>query len=68
MHYIIKLPTAAGDIYLGPYLTLCCARNIARGRGQIIEVIKPAGLDAADIQEMTIVELQEYLNCDTLKV
>jgi hypothetical protein len=68
MNYIIKLPTAAGDICLGPYLTLSYARVVARGRGQIIAVIKPEGLDAKDIQEMTIAELQEYLKCDTLEV
>lgn len=68
MNYIIKLNTAAGEIYLGPYLTLCTARSIACGRGQIIEVIKPAGLDGADIQEMTQKELLKLLNCDTLEV
>jgi|694.fasta_scaffold00184_7 hypothetical protein len=66
MNYIIKLNTAAGDIYLGPYLSLYSAREVAQGRGQIIEVIKPADLDAAQIQEMTQKELLKLLECDTL--
>lgn len=68
MNYIIKLNTALGEICLGPYPDIEAALKVARGRGQIIAVISPTELNAADIQAMTEAELLKLLECDTLEV
>ena len=67
MNYIVKLETAAGAINLGPYSTLFAARQIAAGKGQIIEVFRQEKT-AAELQEMTSQELQKHLDCDTIRV